>query len=1607
MTAIAPLDGSQQVPVNARIVVQLSEPIGLPSTPGSIVLSPAASGTITLSADARRLTFVPSAALAVNTSYQVTVSGLRDYTGNVMTPFASSFTTRALATNDSTAPAVAAISPVNGATGVGVTTPITVTLSEPIVAGLVGPTSLPIYAVVNGQFVQLAGTYVVDGTGTTITFTPLMPYPGSTLIWTYINATSTITDYAGNVLSFTQRSFTTANAPDTTAPTVISVTPASGTVDVGLNAVVTLTFSESLATSSVSNATFDLFAGTERLFPSVQRSADNRSVMLTNSLPPDALVTVVATSGVTDLSGNPLADFTSTFTTAAARDTTLGSVVTQRPDSGTLRVPSTTPITLVLSEPVAADSVAPALWVAQDGVLVTGMISITSAGTTIEFVPSVPWAAGALVQVFLEGAQDLAGNTISTHQGSFRIAPDPATAVATLLRASPSGSGVAINPIVELEFSEALDPDTITEASVRLLLQGSQAVPVTRTLRDGRFIRLTPLVPLTASQNYYVHVTGVQDEQGQPVTSQFLFAFSTGTATDTTAPTVTAVTPPAGSVDLGTNARIRVRFSEPINPLTVSGATVAVTAPGFVAVPASLSFNPTDSEVTVTPVQPLPANTTITIAISGVEDRSGLSVTPFQSTFQTGPDVDTLAPQVAFVSPFSGQTGVPVNAVITIEYNELVDPAGVQADTVQLVDSVTSVTLPTTLALDPDGRTLRVVPQTALAVGRVHYLYVSYASGIRDLAGNLATNVFLTFTTAFAADTTPPLVVAVNPADDDQQVPTNVALRVLFNEPIDANALDQIALMAGGALPTTKTLSNGNRTLTVTPATLLTPSTVYTLSLAGIFDTSGNAMAAAAVTFTTAPGADLVAPTVLSISLPSGATGVGTNVVLHVLFSEPIDATSIVYGSTVLLRHNATSQAVPATLAVAADRQRLTVTPAASLLGNTAYFFNTSSLRDLAGNGGGSASLTFTTGPAADVTGPAVNSISPVDGASAVPVNTRVIVSLSEPVSAMTVEGTVQLTPSAAGTLTLSADARRVTFVPSSPLAVSTAYTVTVSGLRDYTGNPMTPFSSAFTTRALAANDTTAPAVVAISPLNGASGVSVTSPISVTVSEAIVASLVGPASVPIYAVVNGQFVQVAGSYSVDAAGTTITFVPQSAYPGATLIWAYINATSTMTDYAGNLLPFTQRSFTTASVADTTAPVVIGVTPVNGAVDVGLNAVVTLTFSESLAPATVSNSTFELFAGSERLFPSVQRSADNRTVTLSTSLPSDALVTIVATSGVTDLSGNALAHFTSTFMTAAARETTAGRVTTQRPDSGTTVAADTPITLVLSEPVAPETVAAALRVSQNGTLVGGTVAVTSAGTTIEFVPTVPWAAGALVQIFLEGAQDLAGNAITMHQGSLRIDPDPATTTATLERAAPSGNAVPLNPIVELEYSEALDGASLNSTSVRLLLQGSQSVPVTRTLRDGRFIRLTPLEPLTASQSYYVQVTGVLDAQGQPVSPTFYFAFSTGTAIDATAPTVTAVAPPGGSTEIGTNALIRVRFSEPINPLTVSGTTIAVSAPGFVAVPTNIAFNTGDTEVTVTPVQPFPSNATLTIDRPRRRRSRRPDRDAAAVVVPDRP
>ena len=65
--------------------------------------------------------------------------------------------------------------------------------------------------------------------------------------------------------------------------------------------------------------------------PSVTLSSNYEVVTLTQGLPQNATITVVATSGVQDLAGNPLANFSSTFTTVQLTSGMRPSVTSERP----------------------------------------------------------------------------------------------------------------------------------------------------------------------------------------------------------------------------------------------------------------------------------------------------------------------------------------------------------------------------------------------------------------------------------------------------------------------------------------------------------------------------------------------------------------------------------------------------------------------------------------------------------------------------------------------------------------------------------------------------------------------------------------------------------------------------------------------------------------------------------------------------------------------------------------------------------------------------------------------------------------------------------------------------------------------------------------------------------------------------------------------------------------------------------------------------------------------------------------------------------------------------------------------------------------------------
>ncbi len=179
-----------------------------------------------------------------------------------------------------------------------------------------------------------------------------------------------------------------------------------------------------------------LFAGPARLSASLTHSLDNRMVFLATTLPVDSTITVIATSGITDLSGNALGAFSSTFTTSPEYDITRPSVITQRPTgSGVSR---NTPITLFLNQPVNPATVSSALLVAQNGVLVTGSLVVDGSNQAITFTPTAPFAALASVEVVLSAeARDFTGNPVNPYYGAFTVQNDSAATAPALTRTNP------------------------------------------------------------------------------------------------------------------------------------------------------------------------------------------------------------------------------------------------------------------------------------------------------------------------------------------------------------------------------------------------------------------------------------------------------------------------------------------------------------------------------------------------------------------------------------------------------------------------------------------------------------------------------------------------------------------------------------------------------------------------------------------------------------------------------------------------------------------------------------------------------------------------------------------------------------------------------------------------------------------------------------------------------------------------------------------------------------------------------------------------------------------------------------------------------------------
>lgn len=246
------------------------------------------------------------------------------------------------------------------------------------------------------------------------------------------------------------------------------------------------------------------------------------------------------------------------------------------------------------------------------------------------------------------------------------------------------------------------------------------------------------------------------------------------------APTVTSTDPASGATNVPVNKLPTVTFSEAMNATTITATNVRLLDVNNVAV-AQAAGSPslsTDKRIaTITPAAPLKNSATYRIQVvggaSGVKDSLGKTMT---NTFDQSPGftctagTDTTAPTVSSATPADGATNVPVTTKPTVTFNEAMDPASINANTVRLLDANGTPVAQAagSPVLSTNGLTATLTPANNLADNVSFKVQViGGASGAKDKAGNPLAATW-SQPTGFKTENLPPGAVGNNRRTDVQ-----------------------------------------------------------------------------------------------------------------------------------------------------------------------------------------------------------------------------------------------------------------------------------------------------------------------------------------------------------------------------------------------------------------------------------------------------------------------------------------------------------------------------------------------------------------------------------------------------------------------------------------------------------------------------------------------------------------------------------------------------------------------------------------------------------------------------------------------------------------------
>ncbi len=428
---------------------------------------------------------------------------------------------------------------------------------------------------------------------------------------------------------------------------------------------------------------------------------------------------------------------------------------------------------------------------------------------------------------------------------------------------------------------------------------------------------------------------------------------------DEIAPMVTAVGPLPNASAVPVNTRmITAVFSEAMDPLTIDVATLSLACPAGRPTTGTVRYDTNGILASLTLASDLPAGTVCTATIStGARDRAGNALARALAwTFTTAAALDTTAPTVSSTSPLAHASSVAFNTLVSANFSEAMDPMTINGTTVNLacgaVNSVASV------AYAVNGNVATLTPVNPLPASTVCTAMMGI--GVKDLAGNALVSPYVwTFSTAAAADTTPPTVIATFPLANGAGMALDTLITASFSEamdPLSINSTTVLLACPNGAVTFgAVSYAMDGKVAVLTPTRSLPANTTCIATITtSVKDVAGNALKIPFnwVFSTGATAADTTPPTVGSTSPVADARNVPLNAQISASFSEAMDPLTIDSASLKLFCSGGIGgSAISGSVTYAVNGNLATLTPTNNLpAGAVCTASISTNVKDVAGN---------------------------------------------------------------------------------------------------------------------------------------------------------------------------------------------------------------------------------------------------------------------------------------------------------------------------------------------------------------------------------------------------------------------------------------------------------------------------------------------------------------------------------------------------------------------------------------------------------------------------------------------------------------------------------